>query len=522
MNVYPNNLLNWNVSKTVSEIQKHQNSSVAIQVDGDGHVGRDDLDGKIHSLSRSSIAALHDKSSDMRIEGRFNGVKISSSEVFSCIPLLKFVPPLQCMGCTSLTFAVMRRDVHMVRCLHKFGAHFNMNDYGGRTPLMLAVFSDDMSMVCLLVRELGADLNLFDASGRTPLTLAVLKRNVSMVRLLHSLGANINMSDKRGITPLGMAIIQSDADMIKALYELKVHVSLVDGRGFTPIVLAAIKGVVPIVDLLLSFPDVAVDVCDDIGWTPLMRTLVLHNDTVSSCLVAHGANVDLAKKLLLVLEVAQTWSMRGTDEGSIREDHSCPLNLECMCPSESVLWLSRTLHECLSQAPKIFMDEIGENISATIDDLLSVIQHQKDIFFSRRIFAKIQTKKPTVLIVSAENHVISMVFANDKIYVLNKGLGMTEHAIEVYACSTSRITPWMIDQVWQPFPSIQSFQYFFMTYFAPFRLEDEGFDMKPQKVGNCSWANTKLLVFLLEYLFLETTVPDRQQRILLCKEHYTN
>lgn len=84
------------------------------------------------------------------------------------------------------------------------GAHVNVRDGGGLTPLWLALKTGNEAVVQLILDH-GADVNMASgASGFTPLMEAVTMGQPSIVKMLLEKGANV-YTEKNGVTALEMA-----------------------------------------------------------------------------------------------------------------------------------------------------------------------------------------------------------------------------------------------------------------------------------------------------------------------------
>jgi ankyrin repeat protein len=77
------------------------------------------------------------------------------------------------------------------------------------TLLVYAVEKDERALAKLLIRS-GAHVNLTDKKGRTPLVMALMKQNVDMVTILVASGANTDLKDEQSSTELSKAMANSD------------------------------------------------------------------------------------------------------------------------------------------------------------------------------------------------------------------------------------------------------------------------------------------------------------------------
>jgi ankyrin repeat protein len=88
----------------------------------------------------------------------------------------------------DLLDACIRGDVKLVKELLDKGAHANVRDPDGRTPLTEAVWNRNVELVKLLL-DRGANVNIRKNDGATPLSIATGKGYIEMARLLKKAGA---------------------------------------------------------------------------------------------------------------------------------------------------------------------------------------------------------------------------------------------------------------------------------------------------------------------------------------------
>ncbi|MGD8925975.1 MAG: ankyrin repeat domain-containing protein, partial [Thioalkalispiraceae bacterium] len=158
---------------------------------------------------------------------------------------------------TPLALAALGGHSAIIKMLLDRGAHINIKDQYGITPLTFAVKSGSLDSVKLLVEKntlstkklnkllfittdekydpalaefmiyKGADINARDYYGRTALHRAVwLSGNKKVAELLISMGAKLNIVDKDGRTPLQTAILSGcPLDLIRKLINTNTDIN---------------------------------------------------------------------------------------------------------------------------------------------------------------------------------------------------------------------------------------------------------------------------------------------------------
>ncbi|MES1206032.1 MAG: ankyrin repeat domain-containing protein [Pseudomonadota bacterium] len=143
----------------------------------------------------------------------------------------------------ALTDAAFVCDLIKVRELLAAGAHPDVQDSEGRTPLMSAVLGGSIGLVGLLM-ESGADVNAQDSDGFSALHFAAQEDLPEMARLLVAKGANVNLQDADGSSVLWRAVFSARRgnEIIQLLVEAGAKPDLANKAGETPRALAARLG----------------------------------------------------------------------------------------------------------------------------------------------------------------------------------------------------------------------------------------------------------------------------------------
>ncbi|CAB0033812.1 unnamed protein product [Trichogramma brassicae] len=235
-----------------------------------------------------------------------------------------------------------------VRLLLRSGANPNLVNYRGQTPLHLMGFGcDDVDLAKMLL-EIGRDkyppmsIDALDNKGNTPLLLALDSDNMKMVELLLRSGANPNLAVEQGFTPLHFICSHNvDDDKVEVFLKInedigqKVRVDAVNERGRTPLYCAVRLGMKKKVEALLrgganpnlasspqghaalhiialrvaedDFMDEFFEMCGRLGlrlevdaldhWNHAPLVLALHHGHRRSAesLLRHGANPNIAR-----------------------------------------------------------------------------------------------------------------------------------------------------------------------------------------------------------------------------------
>jgi hypothetical protein len=116
-----------------------------------------------------------------------------------------------------------------------------MSDEDHLTGLHLAVDSNRLPMIKLLI-DVGLDPNEKTLrSGLTPLHIAVRNKNLQAADLLLDGGANVNMKNRLDFTPLHISVTNNDIEMSRLLllWSANPNIETSDRRKETPLIKAA-------------------------------------------------------------------------------------------------------------------------------------------------------------------------------------------------------------------------------------------------------------------------------------------
>lgn len=157
-------------------------------------------------------------------------------------------------GASKLLEAVEKEDLEAVRELIAKGASPNLITKDEQTVLYRTIFEVSTDyykevepknrtamQIARMLLDHGARLDVRDRHGATPLVHAIYLDNVWMVRLFLERGADPNAGDNYGTSPVFIALTQRffDTEMAALLLEHGADINLPDSRGRTPLILAA-------------------------------------------------------------------------------------------------------------------------------------------------------------------------------------------------------------------------------------------------------------------------------------------
>lgn len=207
-------------------------------------------------------------------------------------------------GDLPIGVAAIKGHIGCLKFLVSAGAHCNVQDSSGRTPMhLIACRAVDPLMVAALTRAAPETLNVPDANGLKPLLLAYNPdspdRQARLVRsMLRFSDGSLQLNDSipsTGMTPLFQAVLSGSTQAVRQLlhYGADPNVTLAKCSS-TPLLLAARlnnRDVVHIAQELL-LADADADAVDVAGCTALYYAVVNSNVSLLQVLLDSGCNVD--------------------------------------------------------------------------------------------------------------------------------------------------------------------------------------------------------------------------------------
>lgn len=147
--------------------------------------------------------------------------------------------PRQLKATERIVFqAVKDNDIETLKRLKKEEANFEITDFINRTPLHVAVESNNFDVVQFLIMEVGVDIEAREVDGWTALYCAVDEDSPEIIELLLNVGANFETRDNYGMTALHWAAKRNRPKAAKALKEAGADLNAVNIYGETALEIA--------------------------------------------------------------------------------------------------------------------------------------------------------------------------------------------------------------------------------------------------------------------------------------------
>ena len=138
------------------------------------------------------------------------------------------------LGWTPLFIATAKCNYDIAEYIISHGADVNKSSAYRRTPLMLAVQTENKGFIDLLIRNgaLNSGKNITDVDGRNVLHFAAKKSHATLRHLINICPDLINEQDEMGNTPLHLA---TDARNVRLLLDKGANPNLQNKTGHTPL-----------------------------------------------------------------------------------------------------------------------------------------------------------------------------------------------------------------------------------------------------------------------------------------------
>ena len=167
-------------------------------------------------------------------------------------------------------------------CKRKYGSFFNYVNTG------------NIEQVKKYLSK-GMDINIQNTSGQTPLMAAVYNNDVNMVQALMSYNPDVNIQDNRKNYPFLYTGARGYLVILKLIYKKADTKNVVNIYGGNALIPACEKGHLETVIFLLNNTDINVNHINNLSWTALLEVTILGNDSknyqeIVKVLLKHGAD----------------------------------------------------------------------------------------------------------------------------------------------------------------------------------------------------------------------------------------
>ena len=198
-------------------------------------------------------------------------------------------------GHTPLLLAVQQGNVEIVNCLVAARAKVNVGS-GSMTALHLAAGMPKtdytMDIVRLLLKN-GACINAQDNKGFTPLLKAVWMNNVEVAQYLLDAGADSTIPSLEHGTALHVAAQNGNVEITDILLNQGCDATGLDRNGYTPLMLASRKAGAEDICEKLLVKGAKMNVVDKNGETALSSSIYFGLEKNATVLIQHGADMDI-------------------------------------------------------------------------------------------------------------------------------------------------------------------------------------------------------------------------------------
>ena len=159
----------------------------------------------------------------------------------------------------QLLEAIQQGKAKIIKRLLDSRVDINVVTESGQSPLLLACSlkeSVNREKITSLLLDRGCQINLPDRAGVTALMIAVDSQDESLVSKLLEKGADVGLSDFEGNTALCHAAKIGDSNILRTILcetqRHKIHVDQKNMRGLTPLLIAAQNGHLEVAKILVE------------------------------------------------------------------------------------------------------------------------------------------------------------------------------------------------------------------------------------------------------------------------------
>lgn len=429
-------------------------------------------------------------------------------------------------GRTILTHAIHLQLIETVRMLLGAGAEIEAREENTLTMLILATVVGEFKIVKMLL-EKGADINAQDKKGNTALMYATSLGKFHIVGILLKASANVEMRDTDGNTALIHAAKTGQYLITRMLIMKGAQIEAKDNKGVTALMWAAVMRHKKTVEILLD-ARAKLEVCDHRGRTAI---LFAHpHMQIVSLLEERGANRKYAESILAIKSLSHAWGIEGQSI-LVNEKGNYTTFLKWAGWQEQFAMHMLFTHVTdFFKSNTIISDKLSkedqEQICHSIANSFPLSNNHANFFIT------IESGRPLVILGGTKHHIIGLIMKKNKsnqyqLIVCNRGEGRVTNTTTYYLIPQSSLNESLVDKLTATYMDSDSFSHMLSNLtLQPI----DGFAQKGQKVGNCTWANSKAIFrALLEWYtdratakIIYKTFSEQYTRNRTLEEYFTH
>lgn len=134
---------------------------------------------------------------------------------------------------------------------------------------------EENNIVAIKQWMLTTAINHKDEHGRTPVMLATYQNKPTLVDMFIQAGADVNIQDNQLNNPYLYASKEGYMTILKLVLAAKTNTKIYNRYGDTALIPAAEHDYLDVMTLLLRDTDIDINHMNDLGWTALLKAIIL-------------------------------------------------------------------------------------------------------------------------------------------------------------------------------------------------------------------------------------------------------
>lgn len=168
-------------------------------------------------------------------------------------------------------------------------ANINELDANGNNALFYAIKGKNLKIINLLLDH-KININIKNHSDATPLLLAIITNHIEIVKLLLERGAKIDNSDN--LSPITCACFTHNLNLVRLLEEFGGSDKSSNSHKETPYLAAACTGAMDIVQHLLNKGNIDINEKTALGWNALMLAVSRNKLEMAKYLISKNIDIN--------------------------------------------------------------------------------------------------------------------------------------------------------------------------------------------------------------------------------------